>query len=87
MVVAVNFPDLTVKGAASGNPINELRAQGPGKSDHVTDRIFRHRLRVVDHLVQTPQVEILVDEAGPFPIQLMRQTAGADDDDFEILPV
>jgi hypothetical protein len=58
-----------------------------GLFDPIVDRVARQRLGLIDQLVHAQLVKFLVDEAGPLAVELVRQAAGADDHDPQVLLV
>ena len=87
VIVAVHLRHLPGQRAAHRHPVEELDALRARELDPVMDRVARERLRIVHDLVQAKLIELLVDESGPLAVELVRQPAGADDHDAQILLV
>ena len=80
MVVALQGAYLGAQRAAHDEPLDELGTLRPGERDQLADRLTRDGLRIVDYLLETEEVERLVDESGAFAVELVREAARPEHD-------
>ncbi len=86
-VEAVDLVNLVVERAAHDQPHDHLDAFGAGLA-HVLDvRDARELLRVLAEAVEEGLVPLAVDQAGARAGDLVREPAGAEDDDLEVLGI
>src|SRR5690242_9270044 len=70
VIVAVQFGHRSSEGAAHRHPVEKFDALRAGFLDQVMDRQPRQHVRLVDDLVHAELIELGVDKAGAFAVEL-----------------
>ena len=87
MLIAMQRMDLAGQRTTHRDPVHDFDTLAACEFDEIMRIDVDELADVAGHCIHADLVEILVDEAGTFAVELVRQSACADDDDLDVLVV